>query len=429
MISNATVALQNPHHRKAIFLLIHGWLWISLTSIASGADWPQFLGPDRDGKVDAVGLVDNLNPDTIRLVWETDGGAGMSGMAVAEGLAVTLWNREGQQFLGALDTETGKARWVTAVAPLYRNTMGNGPRATPTIVDGMIYAHTGEGILVAVDSMTGEISWRVNTVQENQTQPAEYGMASSPLVWEDRVILHTGGRTSAVCAYDSNTGEKIWEAGAGSAGYSSPTLQRIDGAEQIVSFVASGLIGIDPHAGRVLWSFPFETPYDCNTATPVVNGNSVFISAGENHGCVLLDIQRQGSSYMVAPKWKSVDSKSVMRNEWQTSIVIDQYLYGFDNVGSAGPVTHFSCLDANTGERAWQETRFGKGNLTYADGKFWITTMQGELVLVKADPDRYHELGRLKLFGKTRQSLSIADGRGYIRDDQKIYCFDLRKQR
>ena len=179
----------------------------------------------------------------------------------------------------------------------------------------------------------------------------------------------------------------------------------------------------------MLWSYPFETPYDCNTATPVVIGNSVFISAGENHGCVLLDIQRQGSSYMVAPKWKSVDSKSVMRNEWQTSIVIDQYLYGFDNVGSAGPVTHFSCLDANTGERAWQETRFGKGNLTYADGKFWITTMQGELVLVKADPDRYQELGRLKLFGKTRQSLSIADGRGYIRDDQKIYCFDLRKQR
>ena len=115
-----------------------------------------------------------------------------------------------------------------------------------------------------------------------------------------------------------------------------------------------------------------------------------------------------------------------MRNEWQTSVLVDGYLYGFDNVGAAGPTTHLTCIDADTGETVWRKTRFGKGNLVLADGKLWITTMDGELVLVKDSPAGYEELGRAKVFGRTRQSLSIADGLGYIRDNQEVVCIKLR---
>ena len=124
--------------------------------------------------------------------------------------------------------------------------------------------------------------------------------------------------------------------------------------------------------------------------------------------------------------WESVDTKSVMRNEWQTSILLDGYLYGFDNVGSAGPVTHLTCIEADTGRVVWTKTRFGKGNLVAADGKLWITTMKGELVVVEANPEGYSEIGRQKLFDKTRQNASLANGFAYIRDDSQVMCIKIK---
>jgi hypothetical protein len=118
--------------------------------------------------------------------------------------------------------------------------------------------------------------------------------------------------------------------------------------------------------------------------------------------------------------------KSVLRNEWQTSILLDGFLYGFDNVGSAGPVTHLTCVSAASGERQWQELRFGKGNLIAADGKLFLSTMQGELVVVTTTPKRFEELGRKRIIGKTRQAPALAGGLLYLRDDREIVCLDVR---
>jgi len=141
----------------------------------------------------------------------------------------------------------------------------------------------------------------------------------------------------------------------------------------------------------------------------------------------LLDVQKDNEGYRVKERWKSLDAKSVMRNEWQTSILVGDYLYGFDNVGAAGPVSHFSCIEAKTGNAVWQKSRFGKGNLVYADGKFWLTTIEGELIIAKADSQGYQELSRASILEKNRQTVSIADGYGYLRDDSNIVCIELRK--
>ena len=116
-----------------------------------------------------------------------------------------------------------------------------------------------------------------------------------------------------------------------------------------------------------------------------------------------------------------------MRNEWQTSIVVGDHLYGFDNVGAAGPVSHFSCIEAKTGKPVWQQSRFGKGNLVYADGKFYLTTSEGELVIARADAKGFKELSRVSLVGKNRQTISIANGYGYLRDDAEVVCIQLKK--
>ena len=386
----------------------------------------QFLGPHRNGVLPVTALLNQWPAAGPAVAWRAPGGVGMSGVSVANGLALTMWNSPDGQVLGALKLEDGTAEWTTRLAANYENGMGNGPRATPTVDGDKVYAYTGDGMLACVKVADGELVWQTPVVRELGGKPAEYGMSSSPLVVDQHVIVTVGGNGKAVAALDKLSGEIRWTAVDGTPGYASPALLELAGEAQVVVFTGFGVSGIRPADGDVLWQYRFPTPYDCNTATPIEVDGNVFISAGENHGCVMLSIAKSDAGYQPKVVWESTDVKSVLRNEWQTSVEVDGFLYGFDNVGSAGPVTHLTCIDASTGKPQWRETRFGKGNLVFADGKLWITTMAGELVLVEANPEKYVELGRKKYFGKTRQALAITDGKGLIRDDAEIVCFDLK---
>lgn len=390
-------------------------------------DWPQFLGPNRNGKSAEVGLVESLPAGGPKICWRAPGGVGMSAVVVQGNYAITTWNANGKQWLVALDSLTGQEKWKTEIANAYENAMGDGPRATPTIAAEQVFAYSGEGILVAADLKSGKLLWRKDVMQELSSEPSEYGMSSSPLVVDDRVIIHAGGADGAVVAFAVRDGKLLWKSGSGHAGYSSPVLVDVAGTTQVVSVTGTVVIGIDPLSGQPLWTYPFETDYGCNTASPVSVDGGIFISAGENHGSVLLDVKNANGTFTATERWKSLDSKSVMRNEWQTSIVIGDFLYGFDNVGAAGPVSHFSCIEAKTGKAVWQQSRFGKGNLVYADGKFFLTTIEGELVIAKADAKGFKETSRVQLVGKNRQTLSIANGYGYLRDDNEVVCVELKK--
>jgi outer membrane protein assembly factor BamB len=390
-------------------------------------DWPQFLGKSRNGVSGEKSLVDSFPAAGPKIRWKVPGGVGMSAVVVQGDRAVTSWNSDGKQWLVALDAATGKLVWKAEMGPAYKNPMGDGPRATPTIDQQSVYAYSGEGILLAVDLSSGQTRWRKDVMDELSAKASEYGMSCSPLIIGDRLIVQTGATDAALAAFALADGKLLWKAGTGHAGYSSPVVMHIAGTSQVVSITGTAVMGIDPADGKILWSYPFETDYGCNTASPVSIDGGVFVSAGENHGSVLLDVQKDKEGYRVKERWKSLDSKSVMRNEWQTSILVGDYLYGFDNVGAAGPVSHFSCIEAKTGNAVWQKSRFGKGNLVYADGKFWLTTIEGELIIAKADSQGYQELSRASILEKNRQTVSIADGYGYLRDDSNIVCIELRK--
>jgi outer membrane protein assembly factor BamB len=303
--------------------------------------------------------------------------------------------------------------------------MGDGPRATPTIANEKVYAFTGEGILVCLNLSDGNVHWEQNLVAANGGASAEYGMACSPLVVDNLVVVQVGAPNATVVAVDASTGMQKWATGEGPAAYSSPALLNVAGELQVVAFTGQGVSGIRTSDGQQLWHYPFKTPYDCNTATPIeVNGN-IFISSGENHGCVMLTVSKTADAYDVTEVWESTQTKSVMRNEWQTSVLIDGHLFGFDNVGSAGPVTHLACVNASTGETVWRENRFGKANLVAADGVLWITTMKGDFVMVKATTKGYVELGRKRLIGKTRQAPAIDQGKAFLRDDAEVVCLKI----
>lgn len=393
----------------------------------AAAEWPQFLGPQRNGISAETGLLQTWPAAGPKELWRTTGGPGMSGLAISRGHVITMVHRAGKQSVISVDASTGKPRWESVVAPEYHNGMGNGPRATPAISGDQVFVFTGEGILAALNLSDGKLVWSHNVVKDLDGEIAEYGMASSPLVVGKQVIVIAGAPQAAIVAYDTGSGKLAWKIEDGAAGYSSPALLNIGGTPQIVASTGGAVFGIAPERGSLLWKYPFETNYNCNIATPLAVKSNVFISAGENHGSVLLALEPQGDQFKAKEVWSSLGTKSVLRNEWQTSILHDGHLYGFDNVGAAGPVRHLTCINAETGARVWQKVRFGKGNMIAADGKLFATTMNGELVMIHLSSKGYEELGRSTVMGSTRQAPALANGKLYLRDEKEIICLDVRQ--
>ncbi len=394
---------------------------------AVAEDWPQFLGPTRNGISGETDLIDSIPPSGPKIVWRIALGTGMSGVAVSDGAVYTLFQDEQNQYAVALDETTGDVKWKTRLADAYQNSMGNGPRATPAVAGQVVYVLTGEGILAALSTASGELKWEADTTGDLNTKPADYGMASSPLVVGGIVVVHVGADSGAVAAYSGQSGDRIWAAGKGTCGYSSPILLDLAGTEQLVSFIGNAVVGIRPADGNVLWSYPFETDYNCNIAVPVgIDESSVLISSGENHGAAILSVNHTSGEWSVVESWSSFGKSSVLRAEWQTPVVAESHLFGLDNVGSAGPITNLVCVDLTSGQQTWMQKRFGKSNLTLADGKLFVSTMKGELVIVEATSKEFHETGRSAVLGMTRQAPVIANRQLYLRDDHEIVCIDVR---
>jgi outer membrane protein assembly factor BamB len=414
-----------PHPQGSLVLGL--MLAALLASTARAGDWPGFLGPLRNGISSETGLLDTFPSTGPKVAWRVAAGVGMSGLAVADGRVVTMVESAGQQQVWALDLATGKVLWKSSVSRAYRNGMGNGARATPMIAGDTVVAFTGEGLLVVMEAKTGAVRWSRNVVKSLKGQVADYGMACSPLVVGEMVVVTPGAPGAAVAAFGLQDGTQIWTAADGPAGYSSPALIKAGGRLQVVAFLGDKAVGLDPDRGTPIWNYPYKTDYDCNIATPLLHKGHVFLSSGENHGSVMLELKKTGTGLAPSVAWQTQGPGADMRNEWQTSILLGGFLYGMDNVGGAGPITHLGCLNATTGKLAWKKTRFGKGNLIAADGKLWISTLRGELVLVAASPKGFRELARAEVLGPTRQAPSLAHGKLLIRDDAEIVCLDIKK--
>lgn len=399
---------------------------VSLTVFAE--DWPQHLGPHRNGISQEMGLISAWPESGLTVKWRSPGGGGMSGLAIHNSLVVTLVQKNAQQFTVAIDRDSGNMKWETAVAPAFRNSMGNGPRAYPLCAAGKAFVFTGEGILAAVNLADGKLIWKVDTVSQFKGRVADYGMACSPLLVNDHVVVTTGhAQGSALAAFKVSDGSSAWvRPWSDTIGYSSPAVIEVAGQSQIVVYTGSNLRGVSL-SGEDLWRYSYVTPYDCNIVTPLKIGKDLFISSGENHGSALLGVEKTGGGFLVKKRWESQGPTSVLRNEWQTSILVDGYLYGFDNVGGAGPITHLTCVEAATGKVAWQQSRFGKGNAMAADGKLFVSMMSGELIVIKISPEKYIELGRQKITRGSRQSPALSDGILIMRDDESIVAVDIKQ--
>ncbi len=333
-------------------------------------------------------------------------------------------HREGaDNVLDALRSADGSRVWRVTHATKYRDDFGfnGGPRATPVVEGARVFTFSAGGILQAVDRNSGSRLWVVDTHQVFGVEKGFFGVASSPLVVGDRVLVNVGGRDGAgVVAFDVATGATVWTASNDEASYSSPVLASLEGTRRAVFLTREGLLALDAASGEILLKYRWRARLNAsvNAATPIVVNDRIFLSSSYGTGAVLLAVT-QGEPREI---WQSDQS---LTNHYATSVHHDDFLYGFHGRQESGP--SLRCVRLATGEVVWSEDRFGAGTLLLAQDHLLILRETGELVAAPASPKGFLPAGRVPILDRgTRAYPALADGILFARDDEKLVAVDLR---
>ncbi len=382
------------------------------------ADWPQWLGPDRTGISTETEFLKTWPTNGPEVLWKKNLGAGFSGISVADGRVFTMFAEGDDEFVVCLNEESGDEIWRFRTGGMFEEWQGgDGPRSQPTVDGDRLYVLGAEGRLYALKAKNGETIWSVNMVDGLGGRFPRFGFSTSPLVEGDLLFLEAATRDGTFLALRRTDGKVAWASQKDVASYSSPIAVDLAGARQIIYFSGQAVVGLSPADGSLYWRYPWKTSYDLNIATPIlVPPNQVFISSGYDHGAALLRIQANGDGFSVARVWES----RRMKNHFGTSVLVGDYLYGFDNA-------ILKCIEARTGKEQWKHRGFGKGALIYADGHLLLMSDNGRLALAKATPEGFEEkAGAQVLDGRSWTMPTLANGRVFVRDMRKIVCLDLR---
>lgn len=392
---------------------------------AAAGDWPQFLGPQRDGVYPGADLADAWPAPGPEILWRRPVGQGFAGPVVADGKLI-LFHRQGdEEVVEALDAAGGEPLWRSAAPTSYRDDFGfdEGPRATPAVAAGRVFAFGAQGRLRCLELATGRQLWSVDTHARFQADKGFFGAASSPLVEGGLVMVQVGGREGGIVAFEAATGEVAWRATEDEAGYASPVAAELGGERLALFYNRAGLTGIVPATGEVRFRFPWRARIrsSVNAASPLVIGQRIFLSASYGVGAALVEL-RDGRP---EPVWSARDA---LTNHYATSVHRQGVLYGFHGRQETRPALR--AVELAGGEVAWSKPRFGAGSLTLAGDRLLILREDGVLVLAEATPKAYRELARAPVLEPTvRAHPAVAGGVLYARDGKTLAAVDLRRPR
>jgi len=380
--------------------------------------FPQFLGPDRNAVLRGVHLARGWDTQPPAEVWRRPMGAGWAAFAVADGLAVTQEQREGRGIVVAYDLQTGEVRWTHDGGAGFQSPLaGDGPRATPTLDEGRVYAYGVDGFLRALDLASGTLLFQRDVLGENSGRAPQHGIASSPLVTDGLVIVVAGGPDGrSLVAYDAVTGEPRWSGGDAGAGYSSPLVATLAGVRQIVVFNLQGLTGHDVQTGEVLWTNRWPDRPE-KVAQPVVLGDDrLFASMGYGVGGRLVQIvPRDDGGLDANVLWETRRLKA----KFTQVVEHEGFLYGLDE----GVLV---CLDPADGERRWKRGRYGHGQVLLVDDLLLLVAEDGDVVLIDPKPEKLVEVARFAAVkGKTWATPALAGDLLIVRSETEAACYRL----
>ena len=390
-------------------------------------DFPQFLGPERNAVVRGIHLARDWDASPPQVVWRQPIGAGWSAFAVSGPWAVTHEQRGDREMVVCYELLTGNIHWTHSNAGRFTSDLGSdGPRATPTIAGGKVYAQGAMGVLDCLDLNTGQLLWSRNIVEENGAEVDNWGKACSPLVVDVWVIVSAGGANGkSLVAYDRNSGEPVWAAGNDRSSYASPTIMTLGGVRQVVVVNEGFLVGHDLASGKVLWKQDFPSSSSANAAASQpqsVGDDRIFVSKGYGLGGRVVKIARQGDGWTAQTLWPVEDEgKRVLKTKFANVAIRDGFVYGLDD-GT------LQCVELETGRPRWKAGRFGHGQiLMVEDAILVMAESTGELALVEAAPEKYRELGRFQALdrGKTWNNLALAGPYLLVRNAAEAACLKL----
>lgn len=384
---------------------------------SSPAVWTDFRGPGRAGLYSGGDIRTEWPSEGLPALWRQPSGGGHASFVIGEGLAFTIEQRRRQEVVAAYALQNGREMWTHAWDAEFVESTGDGPRATPTLDENRLYALGAKGDLRCLQAKSGKLIWSRNILSDNQAQNLQWGMAASPLVVDDKVIVCPGGTSGrSVVAYNKMTGEPIWRSLNDRASYTSPMLVTLGGVRHILVVSETRMLGLSPDNGSLLWEHPWSNSSGINCSQPIVIGdNRVFISSGYGKGAAVVELSRADKGFTSRTVWENVS----MKNKFNPSVYHDGHVYGLDE----GILT---CLDVSNGERKWKAGRYGYGQVLLASGHLIVTTDKGEVVLVKATPEKHVEVAKFQAIeGKTWNYPAIADGRLLVRNATEMACYNL----
>lgn len=404
-------------------------LMLLAVSFAHADDWPQWLGPKRDGA-----SAEKVAPwtEAPKVLWRQPAGEGFSVPVVAAGrvfIHARVAGKNEEEVL-ALDAKTGKELWRTSYARApYFSIINTGPQATPCVVKGRVYAYGITGALTCLDAATGKQLWQNELFKQLKVDVPRFGATSSPLVVGNRVLVAVGGKGNAVVAVDADTGDVSWKALDAPISTASPIvyLNRAKKGEAVLDAVfvnGRSLVGLNPFDGGVSWEHVLAEKPFVTSPSPVVAGDLLLASSAEGGG-VAVSLTHANEQTTTAEAWKNPE----LTGYFSTPLVCGKdHIYMVTTRVLPQPTATLRCVDVKTGRELWNAPKVGffhAGLLRTGDDQLLLLTDAGELRLLAHDPAGYKALATAKVCGSTFVSPVLANGCLYLRDNKEVVCVQL----
>jgi outer membrane protein assembly factor BamB len=454
-------------HRTADRFALAALFLLASTGVALADDWPQWLGPKRDGVWRETGILDKFPRGGPKVRWRKEIDGGYAGPAVAAGRVFVTdrqlapgqkdpanpfktANSAGQERVLCFDEATGKPLWEHTYPCTYRISYPCGPRATPTVHDGKVYTLGAMGDLYCLDMKTGKPLWSKNFVKDYRARVPLWGFAAAPLIDGDRLICLVGGKGSVVVAFDRKTGKELWKnlsLDTAQLGYCAPMIYTAGGTRQLLIWHPESCNGLDPQTGKLYWTYDFPVGANMTIPTPRLVGDKLFLTCFYS-GCRLLQLTG-GASPSAKEVWRSrgrgerPNQTDKLHAVMCTPFIRGEYIYGVCSYGE------LRCLDLKDGKRLWSTLkatgadpnpeRWANAFLVPQGDRFFVFNEKGDLIIAKLSPKGYEEIDRAHLLDPTGQlgggftaarkvvwsHPAFAGKAVFARNDKEIVCVSL----
>jgi outer membrane protein assembly factor BamB len=442
------------------FFTLGAVLTLGVASSLNADDWPQWLGPQRDGVWRETGIIERFTPSGPKTIWRAAVGSGYSGPAVAGG-KVYLTDRilkkdakpqanpfdrgriEGVERVLCFDEADGNLLWSHEYDCPYSISYASGPRATPVVDGGKVYTLGAEGNLICFNADTGRRIWSIDFNDAFNIPTPLWGFSAHPLIESNKLICLVGGQLSTVVAFDKETGKELWRAlSAKEPGYAPPMIYNLEGKRQLIIWHPESINALNPETGEVYWTEPFPVQSALSVSTPRIWGRDhLFLTAFYN-GSRLLKLNPDATGVTTLWKTKKPSEKDTehLHSIMSTPFIEGDYVYGTCSYGQ------LRCLNVRTGERIWEtlaattpdkkEARWANAFLIKHANRYFLANEKGDLIIAHLSPEGYRETSRAHILEPTNTAAgrdvlwshpAFANRRLYMRNDRELVCVDLKQ--